>query len=442
MVADAVKPARHTPRKLLAMFSMSSRSAQASTKVSVEREPTRSSVFTSRTSTSTRWSQANRSSILESTIRVAMSDPYDSDSEPDHPLSKDIKRNEHRELGYVSFRCENLAAAMAQARALKLPVAQIHVVEAGDIDAGMTVFSHPLVVEALETLFVGYCTLPDETGVSSTGCTTLNISNERGTRLLSVGGKDLSLASAVKAICSTLEQTGSHVPQYLDLLLDEVNTSTTTLRTALFLVSDTSQAEVFCAGIDPVLSTRVGKVAGRTAIELAYDARHIGFAMLVRKVLELDSVQSVCYQTNDQRVSARVEVSRVIKPVTVDKYESDFEESLSSKAALRGTPMRFVPMTRLQALRANRLISLGQFNKAVNLLSPRQGMILMEAMHHMSNDIADAVESPILDAWLRLSGDQVSTDETNYYDYGETPRCRIFAYDDVEELLPRRSWYE
>jgi len=51
-----------------------------------------------------------------------------------------------------------------------------------------------------------------------------------------------------------------------------------------------------------------------------------------------------------------------------------------SKPSLRESHLRFVPLTPFQATRANALVYQGKFHLAMQLLSPRQGMLLMHAL--------------------------------------------------------------
>jgi hypothetical protein len=74
------------------------------------------------------------------------------------------------------------------------------------------------------------------------------------------------------------------------------------------------------------------------------------------------------------------------KPITSPRVfklkimSSDLLALQYSKPALRDTHLRFVPMTPYQAARANQLVHAGKFHLAMQLLSPRQGMVLMHAL--------------------------------------------------------------
>lgn len=67
--------------------------------------------------------------------------------------------------------------------------------------------------------------------------------------------------------------------------------------------------------------------------------------------------------------------SYVLKPLCNESLQLQ-----CSKPALRESHLRFVPLTPLQATRANRLVYQGKFHLAMKLLSPRQGMLLMQAL--------------------------------------------------------------
>ena len=96
-----------------------------------------------------------------------------------------------------------------------------------------------------------------------------------------------------------------------------------------------------------------------------------------------------------------METTRLIaKPMFVKLDEDDeFMAVYDTKAALRKTEMRYIPLTELQATRANRLIHNGCFNEATHLLSPRQGKILMKAYTNVSKRTIETVNMPIHEAW-------------------------------------------
>jgi hypothetical protein len=219
-------------------------------------------------------------------------------------------------------------------------------------------------------------------------------------------------------------------------------------------MDDSHLAEVEFAGCAGVLATRAGHYHGgpggqqqhhepkqqHNAVLVSYDSRLLSYCSLVRYALQRRVGQIIYYQTNDERVAATMECDRIRSSSTVQKLESsstspvqdnnkcnsDHSHSSHSsrnkdltstartvpfscivpdydpKRALRKTPLKYVPLTSLQATRANRLVHYGRFNEAMHLLSPHQGLILLQkAMRTSTNkEMHEMVDIPIAHAWL------------------------------------------
>lgn len=338
------------------------------------------------------------------------------------PLSYQLHKNQHEELGYLSFQCNRLEDALTEARQVNKPVFCVEALIPGDVDSGNEIFSHPLLIEAAESLFV--TVRPEEkeyqlrrSGSGRPCCTTVAFLDEGGESLTPVLGSDgLTLAVVVTSMIKALENyyQSISIPTYLQLLKEEaeakVNMDQTfkpgqRFRKALFGMKDSRMGEVELAGLVGVLTTRSGLVEGQRVVEAGYDSRRVRFCSVVAHALRHKVCDIIYVQTNDERVAAIMEVSRNPgQKTTVSKSLSPLGASYNPKSALRGTPMRFVPMTEVQATKVNRLIYLGKFNEAMHLLSPRQGLILMQAMRSVRAQSAlyDVVEYTILSAWISV----------------------------------------
>jgi hypothetical protein len=143
-----------------------------------------------------------------------------------------------------------------------------------------------------------------------------------------------------------------------------------------------------------------------------YNFKETCYSSLVRQMITtLSSRQIVVYcQSIDERMAARVEISKLsgvgtynrqIAIVQVSK-STVFEPLIDNSrfTAIRQTPLRYVPMTEYQASKSNQLIVDGQYEKATELLSPRQIEILAVAMSNGFKDNFDVVGYSILDGWI------------------------------------------
>ena len=363
---------------------------------------------------------------------------------PNEAISYELTKNDDDELGYLQFAHDSsnnntLADGLAHAAETQKPVFYVQAVLPGDTDAGRQLFSHPLLVEAAATLFVATksTTTQDDDPApprSPTGricCTRVSLLDPDTGELLVpiVSGEDLTLGRLVRAMIRALQASGCAVPRYLMLLGQEQegylevcgNSSGGGVRrqrnqTACFGMRDPALAEVHLAGLEGVLATRVGqmKVGGRggeqKVVRVTYDSKELSYCVLVRHALKHNAGEIVYYQTNEERMAAMMEVKRARKFAKVRKMEGEIKDVYDPKHALRQTPMRFVPLTALQATRANRLIHLGSFHEAAHMLSPRQGLILMKAMRVTAQkSLHEVVDVAILLAWTSVCNEEHPT---------------------------------
>lgn len=351
-----------------------------------------------------------------------------------------IKHAYFAELGYMQFTCANMDQAQQDALAKKHPILAIEVRIPGDADAGRDIFRHPLIVEAARTLFTPVVRIVSaeddahqitkakliERAPSGKLCRTkvVFLNPHSGTFLTdALFGDGLTRVAVVQAMCHALATySNTSVPQYLALVCEEEVGRVDVMRhphaparkrdcTAYFGVEDAAKSEVQFAALDGVLGTKPGFWQGRRVVQVTYDARKVCFSSLVRHALHADLLDNqgiVFYKTNDQKRSAQVELARIATEATIELKEFEdgqVKADYDPKHALRKTPLRFVPLTDIQSTRANRLVHLGRFNEAMHLLSPQQGVILMQAMRTNggSNKLFHEVtDRPILPAWLSV----------------------------------------
>jgi hypothetical protein len=334
------------------------------------------------------------------------------------PVSYEIEKHQLDELGYLRFRYTCLADALTAEKTNHKPVFYFQAQVPGDVYAGREIFSHPLIVEAAETLFVTVCCPPSciqqlpmpRTLSGKICCTRVNLLDEIGRPLVPlVSGDELTRAGLVSAMVRALETSGLPVPRYLSLFLQEemgrMNlgaSGETRLRSSrvCFAMRDPAVAEADFGGLCGVLATRAGSMDQQKVVEVTYDSKLLSFGALVRFALQHKAGDVTFYRTNEERMAATIEVCRAQQSSAVVAYDHSFKACYDPKHALRRTPMRFVPLTPLQATRANRLIHYGSFDEAVQLLSPRQGMILTKAMRITAQKLLhEVVDETILLAW-------------------------------------------
>ena len=124
-------------------------------------------------------------------------------------------------------------------------------------------------------------------------------------------------------------------------------------------------------------------------------------------------VGDISYRTNYERVAALTDTQHVRESFKVTEFLDTLQIDNDPKRALRQSPvLRFVPLTELEATRANRLAHLQRFNEAMHLISPRQGSIYMQALKITAQiSFKVVIDVPILPAWMSLCDHEVLSDD-------------------------------
>jgi len=322
------------------------------------------------------------------------------------------------ELGGIRYEFTCLKDATMEAKKSRRPVLCIEFHIPGDVTIGREVLSHPLIVEAAETLFVPVKSMEEHVSVNIAGqisYTTVRLLDDAGLDIVKpVKDKLLSVASVASAMIEALNACDMQVPTYLALLEEEYSGRRwkdpfyhlqRTDRHAVFGMSCPNRGEVELAGLDGVLATRSCYYQGNHVVQVTYDTTRLSYCSLVHYVLRRDLTSTIFYQSNEERIVGIMERQRLnaSKAELVEFNESTMNKSVDPKHFLRTTMLRFVPLTELQSTRANRLVSLGTFHEAMRLLSPRQGQILMRAIQNPTSMREEVVDVPITTAWKSIS---------------------------------------
>ena len=219
---------------------------------------------------------------------------------------------------------------------------------------GNNTLSHPLIVEAIETYFVPVCIYNNKGGKDGEALKKFGEPawNNPVVRIVRADYSDVvprmpdfnSSQQLVAGMKKALDLTGVAVPRYLELLEEELAARETGLETATFTMYCFWSGEGTFGAVNGVVETEPGFQDGREVVRVQFSP-----AVVKREELEK------CTQPQGIRVCAKN-----------DGFRSDREP----KYYLSRTDYRFVPMTSLQACRANSLAGNGLSPDEV--LSPRQ----------------------------------------------------------------------
>lgn len=219
---------------------------------------------------------------------------------------------------------------------------------------GSVTLSHPLIVEAIETHFVPVCIYNNKGGKDAGALKKFGEQawNNPVVRIVRSDGSDLtprifdfrSSAALASGMVKALKAGGSTVPRYLSLVEEELLARESGLETATFSMYCFWSGERSFGAIPGVIETAPGFQDGHEVVRVSFNP-----AVVSRAELEKET------QPQGIRSCARNE-----------GFRSDHEP----KYYLAQTLWKYVPMTSLQACRANQLAGNGQSPEPV--LSPRQ----------------------------------------------------------------------
>lgn len=225
---------------------------------------------------------------------------------------------------------------------------------------GNTTLSHPLVVEAIESLFVPVCIFNNKGGKDGEALKRFNEPgwNNPVVRIVRNDYKDIVLRmpnfnsslQLVNGMRRALALTGTAVPQYLELLEEEFAAREAGLETATFSMYCFWSGESTFGSLPGVLETEPGFQDGKEVVRVQFNPA------IVKK--------------------AELEAYTKPKGISACSRNEGFRTDREPKYYLSHSDYAFIPMTSLQACRANSLV--GNKQLPDDLLSPRQLKLLQK----------------------------------------------------------------
>jgi hypothetical protein len=342
-----------------------------------------------------------------------------------------LRRNKNEALGRLNFKhdASSFQLALEESRHTGKPVLLIFQATNGAPDAvamGTSVLSHPLLIEAAESLFIPV--FVDITGTSPDDVQLLaryheNRHHDTVVRIVNCKGNDLavklegsrcSVGNIARAMRDVLDRKSSEVPNYLRLLEEERRALVdvpskavrTTAKVIVFTTKATKNAEISFAELNGVIAVECGKLTGRRAVKVTYDPEVIDCKAVFLHALFHVYVESVYWTDHQQKISVQSQLLKVDDPPFLDELgATPFSRGKDPKHFLRTTLLRYVPLTSLQALKANLAVSKDQLNLVDDLLSPRQLTILKAVETRRPRK--ETIDVSISDAWRQVQEDRV-----------------------------------
>jgi hypothetical protein len=267
---------------------------------------------------------------------------------------------------------------------------------------GKHVLSQPLIVEAVESLFVPIAIYnningPDSKVLKSFGEPSWNnpvvrlMAYDRKELVPRLSG-DFSKLGLVTSMVNSLENNNQIVPNYLRLLIEELMAGVSGTDKAVFAMKCFWSGEEALGGIDGVISTNPGFMKGYEVVKVEYDPDLISYNDLLNKAKHDQVATHVFVKDGIQKNVAE----KVVGKSSVSDI-SDFRPDSDPKHYLSQTIYKYIPMTSLQASRVNAAIGSGR--SPDEYLSPRQLELLNYIKSHPEINWQNTVGLDFTTAW-------------------------------------------
>lgn len=244
---------------------------------------------------------------------------------------------------------------------------------------GDQVLSHPLLVDAIENLFVPLAIFNNKDGKDaeildlfqepSWNNPVVRIIDKNEKALTKRLAGDYTVGGLTNTLVAALKRAGKPIPTYLILLADEWKAMDHKMEKGVFAMHCFWTGEAVLGGIDGVVKTESGFMGGKEVVRFNYDPEAVSFSKLLHEAGNKSCAGSVFYEDNSQK-----EVALEIMGEKNVKQSSEFRKDREQKYHLLKSNYRFVPMTELQAARLNSALASKQ--DPTYLLSPRQQAFL------------------------------------------------------------------
>ncbi len=271
---------------------------------------------------------------------------------------------------------------------------------------GKNVLSHPLIVEAIESLFVPLAIYNNRDGEDAKILRQFREPawNNPVVRIVDGGSNNLiprvsgnySQKGLVQAMVLALKSRQLAVPNYLTILEMELMAEDRGTETAALSMYCFWTGEKQLGAIDGVVETEAGFMGGREVVKVEYDPFIITYEELVKEAKSVSCASHVYALGEEQKQVA----SKVVGKKGVSEA-STFRADSEPKYYLSKTHYQYVPMTSLQAGRINSLI--GQQQSPLAFLSPRQQQMAKHIREHAKQKWRNQIGKDIVKAWDEVS---------------------------------------
>lgn len=270
---------------------------------------------------------------------------------------------------------------------------------------GQNILSHPLIVEAIETHFVPLAIYNNKGGKDkevldyfkepSWNNPVVRIVDHKKKNLINRISGDYSLLGITNAIIKVLEKEKKEIPNYLSLLQEELTAQDGGIQTTYLSMYCFWTGEKKIAEIDGVVETQAGFMDGREVVKVDFSSEVLTYEKLLNQAKTKSCASHVYTDNLHQQLTAE----RVIGSKYVSE-KSSFRLDKETKYYLYKSSYKYLPMTKLQAVKANSLIGKGQSPNEV--FSSRQLKLLKQIQTNPNRKWKSAINVDIIEAWSRI----------------------------------------
>ncbi len=262
------------------------------------------------------------------------------------------------------------------------------------VNYGQQVLSHPLIVDAIETLFVPVAIYNNIKGhdekVLKTFCEpawnnpVVRIMKADQTELTARLSGKYETRDLVASMIDALRQEGTDIPGYLAVLNEELQAVRPQVATFGMYCFWTGEAAF--GKIHGVLSTRPGFKNGSEVVQVVFDPSVINYEQLVKTAKESRCAERV--YAHDDRQNR---IAQAMFDGTTFRTDPDVRPDSEPKYYMSHTPWKYVPLTPLQSARINSAIRDGQDPHI--WVSPRQWSAYQYVASHPDETWNDVIQS-------------------------------------------------
>lgn len=245
----------------------------------------------------------------------------------------------------------------------------------GCVQFGQETLSHPLLVEAMEELFVPLAIFNNRGGHDAEilkrykepawNFQVIRYLDHKGVDLIPRKDKVWTVEETAKRMVTALKAFGREAPRYLKSL--SFRSDGPDSKTGAFAMYCFWEGEAKLGALPAVRRTEAGWIEGHEVVQVVYDGTKTTWPQLLRAARNLGCAQNAYPPAKEKPSNAAASSMSSFQ-------ESGYRRASASdqKHVLRASPLKNLALTAVQQTKINAALAKGDFTTALSWLSPRQ----------------------------------------------------------------------